>query len=239
MIEKIFESDRLTFKPFTQLTQQEIQIIGDSWANPFNARYNATRDPHDSVKEITTWVEPTAWGNYYRVVYLKGTNTIVGTCRFGKYHDSKSYDVWDFGFNVLLEHWYKGYGAEIIAKIIELAKNNNAKFIRGGADIENYGSYKAMIKNSFVFNGIDSDGDYSYLLDLSKPKLTNEEIANNWNAHLAMSKKDFGAEKFDRLQYINLKIGELVKRVQNGEDINLLTKQYFEQLNQIEEFKFC
>ena len=155
---KQMESKRLVFKPFSALSAQERQIVGDSWANPFNARYNAMKDPYASVNELASTPEPT-FNNiedyydsmYFRVAFEKESGKIVGTCRFGKYHSADTDKTWDFGFNVLLNSWYKGYGVEMVAAIIEYAKKCGVTEIIGGADIENYGSYKAMVKNGFEY----------------------------------------------------------------------------------------
>ena len=246
MIKEIFESERLIFKPFSSLTEEQKEVVAKSWNNPFNARYNAMKDAKGSVEELSRSAEPTFQDlsnyddcMYFRVAFDKETNEIIGTCRFGKYHRSKTNECWDFGFNVLLKYWYKGYGVEIIGKMIELAKNEGVKTFNGGADIENYGSYKAMIKNGFEYDDYDEDGDYRYLLDLSKPAKTKTEIDNAWLSHLDMTKKDLGIDKFNRLEAINKKIAEMVARIRAGENEDDLVKIYFEELNEIEEFKFC
>jgi len=246
MINETFESERLTFKPFSSLTEEQKEIIAKSWSNPFNARYNAMKNPRKSVDELCETKEPTFKNledyqdcMYFRVAFDKTTDEVIGTCRFGKYHRSKTNDCWDFGFNVLLKYWYKGYGVEIIGKMLELARAEGVKTFVGGADIENYSSYKAMIKNGFEYDGYDEDGDYRYILDLRKPAKTKEEIDNAWLSHLDMTKKDLGVDKFNRLEAINKKIVEMVARIQAGENENELVKVYFEKLNKIEEFKFC
>lgn len=242
---EIFESERLILKPFSMLTDEEKQIVGKSWSNPFNARYNAMRDAYGSVEELSKQAEPTFKNledyddcMYFRVAFLKSTGELVATCRFGKYHKSSTTDFWDFGFNVLLKHWFKGYGVEIANKIIEIAKSRGVNKINGGADIENYGSYKAMVKNGFEFVGYDDDGDYNYVLDLNKPTKTKEEIAKIWQEHLDRTKKDFGEDKFNRLTRVNEKIVEMVKRIQQGEDEDVLVQKYFEELNKVDPFKF-
>ena len=240
------ETNRLYFKKFSQLSAEEKKIIGDSWANPFNARYNAMRDPYGAVEELAALCEPTFsnpddyYDNmFYRVAFDKESGKLVATCRFGKYHASKTADVWDFGFNVVLSSWFKGYGAEILDLITTQAKIRGVKQIRGGADIENYGSYKAMVRAGYKYVGYDEDGDYEYMLDLSEEKPSAEEIDSTWNKHITRTKKDLGEEKFANLEYINKKIFEMVKRIQNGEDEKTLVEEYFAQLNDVEEFKFC
>jgi len=95
-----------------------------------------------------------------------------------------------------------------------------------------------MIKNGFDFVGYDEDGDYRYIADLSKPAKTKTEIDKTWANHLEMTKKDLGIDKFNRLEEINKKIAEMVKRIQSGENEDELVRVYFEELNGIEEFKF-
>lgn len=242
----ITETKRLVFKPFSALTTEEKKIVGDSWANPFNARYNAMRDPYGAVEELSQLSQPT-FSNfedyydcmYFRVAFSKETGQIVATCRFGKYHASQNNDVWDFGFNVLLKDWFKGYGAEILNAISNAARCHGVKKINGGADIENYGSYKAMVRAGYEYQGYDEDGDYRYVLDLSKEMPNKEQIDQTWRNHIARTKKDLGEEKFRNLEYINSKIAEMVKKIQTGEDEKKLVAEYFAQLNDIEEFKFC
>ena len=245
MLDKILESERLVFKPFSVLSEEEKEIIIKSWNNPFNARYNATKDARKSVNEIVNQEEPTFQDldnyddcMYFRVVFDKSTGALVGTCRFGKYYKSENNECWDFGFNVLLSHWCKGYGVEMIGKIIEISRLQGVKFIRGGADCENYGSYKAMIKNGFDYAGTDEDGDYEYILDINKPEKTQSEKQAIWYNHLEMTKKDFGLDKFNRLEFVNKKIIEMVLKIQAGENEDKLVKSYVEELNKIEEFKF-
>ena len=238
MVDKIFESERLVFKQFNELTEKQIEEVGNSWANPFNARYNSMKNPYQSVREMISWQEPTPWGNYYRVAFDKQTNELIGTCRFGKHYASESNQEWDFGFNVVLKHWFKGYGVEILSAIIKIAKLNNAKIIYGGADLENYGSYKAMVKNGFVYKGIDEDGDYRFILDLHSPDLSKEQIAKNWSEHIERTRRDFGEEKFNKLDFINKKIYEMVQKINAGENENQLVEKYFKELNDVEEFKF-
>lgn len=246
MINKMFESKRLIFKPFSSLTEEQKEIIAKSWNNPFNARYNAMRDAGGSVEKLSKSAEPTFQDlnnfddcMYFRVAFDSQTNEIIGTCRFGKYYRSETNDCWDFGFNVLLKHWYKGYGVEVLGKIIELAKQEGIKSFVGGADMENCGSYKAMIKNGFEYAGYDEDGDYKYILDLNKPAKTQTKIDEIWANHLDMTKKDLGIDKFNSLEEINKKIAEMVSKIQAGENEDELVKAYFEKLNKIEEFKCC
>jgi len=241
MIPLTFSStdDNLEFVRFDTLSDKERLIIGNSWDNPFNARYNHMRDPYGSVNEIATYEEPPLKDNYFRVVRKKDTQEIVGTCRFGKYHAATDNNTWDFGFNILLRHWFNGYGAEILRTIIELAKKEKVKTIIGGADIENFGSYKAMVKNGFQYDDVDNMGDYRYILDVkSHTPPTQQQIKDRWDNHMAMAKKDLGEKKVQLLEYINKEIFKLVQEIKAGGNEIALTKAYYDKLSELEPFKF-
>ncbi len=239
------ESERLIYKPFSAITDIENNIIGKSWANPFNARYNSMKNPYGSVQELSQISEPTFTNlneyydcMYYRVIFSKQTGELIGTCRFGKWYKCDNLDVWDAGANILLKYWSDGYGEEVLGAMVKIAQEHGAKYFVGVADIENFGSNKIMIKNSFDFVEIDEDGDYFCKLDLSKPKKSKEEIKENWQFYLTKVQECVGEEKLQRLQLVNSKIKELISRIKTGEDEDNLVKMYFEQLNAIEKFKF-
>lgn len=240
------ESERLIFDKFSDLSDEDKKVIGGSWANPFNARYNHMSAPYESVEELSNLNDPTFENleDYYnsmffRVVREKENGKIIGTCRFGKYHSADNNDVWDFGFNILLKYWGKGYGAEVLKKIVEIAREFGIKRIIGGADRENYASYKAMIKNGFKYDSVDNDGDYRYILDLESPVPSEGDCAMRWEEHLRRTKKDLGEDKFNRLEFINNRIKDLVIKLNScNADEESLIKKYYEELNDIEEFKF-
>ena len=239
------ETERLIFTSFRDLSEEEKKVLGDSWANPFNARFNGMKDPYGSVEKLSKLQDPTFnnLGDYYdcmyfRVVRDKATNEIVGNCRYGKYYDSEDNSIWDVGCNMLLKYWHSGYGVEVLTKIIELARNSGVKTIIGGADKENFGSYKAMIRSGFMYDCIDEDGDYRYRIDLNKEPLTSDERNKVWNEHLFMVKRDLGEDVFQDLEHINNLISEMVARIHNGEDEEFLVKEYFEMANKIRSFPF-
>ena len=237
MIDKTFESQRLLFKPFSCLSHKEKGVVIKSWSNPFNAKYNSMNNVKKSVKDLCLRTEPTFTdlNNYYdcmcfRVAFDKITNKIVGTCRFGVYYKLKSIDCWDFGFNVLLDYWYMGFGTEIIQAIISIAHKQGIKTIVGSADIENLGSYKSMIKNGFEYGGRDVDGDYSYRLELNQRVKTQKEVENNWQTHLQMTRKDLGKQRFGEIEANNKTIFDMVSRIQNGEKPKKLIVSYYKLL---------
>lgn len=241
----IIETERLILKPFSSLRDNlglKEELI-KSWDNPFNARYNAEPDSRKSVEELMLHDEPTftkigAGKEFYRdtmffrVAYDKKTGELIGSCRFGKYPESKTMKKWDFGFNVLVRHWGKGYGTEMVRKIIEIARDEDAKYFRGGADNDNFASYHAMVKNGFKYIGIDKDKDFEFQLRLSRTP-SKEDCEKEWKKHIKRyikrKSKDghiFGSEKYEDLQRINELIKEMVKKIQNGEDEDLLVQQY-------------
>lgn len=248
---KIIETERLILKPFSSLTEEQKEKTIKSWDNPFNARYNAEPDSRKSVENLMARGEPTfanidkSLESYYdtmffRVAYDKITGELIGSCRFGKYPESENMNTWDFGFNVLLKHWSKGYGTEMVRKIIEIARDEGAQYFRGGADNDNFGSYHAMIKNGFKYIGIDNDGDFEFQLDLTKPTPSKKECEQEWQNHIQryIDRENeyghiFGLEKYEDLQKINRLIKTMVAEIQKGGDENTLVQEYNEKVEAI------
>ncbi len=237
------ETERLILKPFSSLKDNEKlkEELIKSWDNPFNARYNAEPDSRKSVEDLIARDEPT-FANvesyydtmFFRVAYDKVTKELIGSCRFGKYPESETMDTWDFGFNVLLKHWSKGYGTEMVKKIIEIAKFEDTKFLRGGADNDNFASYHAMAMNGFKrCEEPDRSGDFEYMLDLNAPKRTKEEMKQEWDSHIKAyidrpneNGLIFGPEKYEDLQKVSKLTKEMVGKIQNGGDEDALVEEY-------------
>lgn len=246
----------LEFRPFRELNPEQLHQIGKSWANPINARYNAMRDPYGSAIELANLDEPTFSNKddyydnmYYRAVFKKGTEELIGTCRFG------CDKVWDFGFNILLKHWFEGYGVKILQHIVEVERAHGATRIRGGADIENFGSYKAMVKCGFVMNkDLDNDGDFEYWLEDVQNHImpTSEEINNRWKHHMSRAKQEFGTVlltdsdekrvskelskvRMRGLSDINDLVLALVQGIKAGGDEDVLTEEYWQKIKFIHE----
>ena len=244
---EIIETERLVLKPFSSLTKKQKEELIKSWDNPFNARFNAEPNSRKSVEDLAKRKEPSfmlvneGLDSYYdtmffRVAFDKISGELVASCRFGKHPPAKDLKTWDFGFNVLLKHWSKGYGTELVEKIIEIAKDEGARFVRGGASNDNFGSYHAMVKSGLKYIGIDETDDFEFQLDLTKPKTSAEDRENEWQKHIRRYKRRFGCKKYNRLQMINKKIKEMVKRIQAGDDEDFLVEQYFKECNEIEIF---
>ncbi len=244
----------LEFRPFRELSPEQLHEIGRSWANPINARYNEMRDPYGSAIELAGLDEPTFSNKddyydnmYYRAVFKKGTEELIGTCRFG------CDEVWDFGFNILLKHWFEGYGVKILQHIIEVERAHGATRIRGGADIENFGSYKSMVKCGFVMSkDLDKDGDFEYWLEDVQNHImpTSDEIEKNWKHHLKRANEEFGTVKLNGtdekrisvelsnvrmlgLGDINKLVSTLVQGIKAGGDEDILTLEYWAKIKYI------
>ena len=242
----MIDNRELEFVPFRELTDRELFLIGKSWANPINARYNGMRDPYGSAIELSKLDEPRFLdkdnyydSNYYRAVFIKGNGhsehrELVGTCRYG------NYKVWDFGFNILLKHWFKGLGAQILKHIIEVEQAYGANRIRGGADIENFGSYKAMVRNGCVMSRdidkeLDSDGDFEYWLeDVQNYKSpTANKVKDNWDYHMQRVKARLGQIRMKCLDDVNKLVFGLVERLKAGEDEDKLLAEYMPKIDKL------
>lgn len=249
MVLEIMESERLVLKPFNDLTPEQKIELGKSWKNPFNARFNGQKKPFSAVENLSKRNEPTFNNiqDYYDTMYFRAVfnkeGELIGSCRFGKYWRAEKPDTWDFGFNILLKHWGKGYGVEILNNICEIAKQSGANFIIGGASNDNFGSYNAMIKSGFVYNGIDADGDFQFVRNLTIPIPSQAEMKLEWEQHIQryINREDekhnkFGLKKYNDLNEINKLIKEMVKRVQAGEDEDSLVKEYYKKCKRILKF---
>lgn len=236
----------LEFVPFRELTEEELHLIGKSWANPINARYNGMRDPYGSAIELSKLEEPTFIDkdnyydhNYYRAVFIKrndgtGNREMIGTCRYG------NYEVWDFGFNILLKHWFEGFGAQILSHIIECEREAGATRIRGGADIENFGSYKAMVRNGFVMSRnpdeeLDSDGDFEYWLEdvQNYTSIAENDVDRNWEYHMERANARLGKIRMQCLDDVNNLVFDLVKKLKAGGDEDKLVAEYMPKIDKL------
>lgn len=248
MFEQTIKTERLIDKPFSLLTKEQKDEIVKSWKNPFNARFNAINNPSDTIEEISSRKEPTFLvieksfesfkdTNYFRAVFDKKTGELIGVCRFGIYYEKQKLDTWDFAlFNVLIKHWGKGYGVEMLSGVCKFAKTKGVKYIYASANNDNFGSYHAMINSGFKYSGLDEDGDFAFRRDLAKPMPTKEEINEEWQKHIRRYIRKFGKRRFDRLNTINKLTKEMHERIKAGEDEDKLVKEYYDICNQIEAF---
>ena len=232
LILRRFGYDKFGNKLDKQQRKIEVFQIFKSWSNPQNYRYNEITWDIDDVDEMFDYDFPTSWDMYYMIAESKESGEIIATCRFGKYHDDETNLVWDFGYNVFRgddkesytlddvrsvfdenglvkdeKYWGKGYAKEILNLIMKIAKSEGIHKLYSGADIDNFASIKAMIKNGFIFSTIDEDGDpcMEYdLLNKRQSEMSKEEIDRAWENYLitiAKEKKNI----LDKVQenYIN------------------------------------
>ncbi|MBE7075509.1 MAG: GNAT family N-acetyltransferase [Clostridiales bacterium] len=240
MVADEIRSERLIFKNFSELSEEEKQIIAKSWGNPINSRYNGSSEaPIDQVNDIASYSLPTEWGMFYKYVVLQETGEVVGTCRFGKWYKSDSASVWDFGFNVLLKYWFKGYGTEIVKTIVEVAKSEGIEKVISAADIENFGSYKSMFKNGMKFKGYDKDEDYEFEIDLTKEQIvqSQEALDQEWQSILEKAEKDLGKKRYKLIMDDFKNIRKLVTKIQDGGDEDKLIKEYLAELGEAKSLK--
>lgn len=82
-------------------------------------------------------------------------------------------------------YWGQGYITEVIATILEIAKQEGIKKVVSGADIHNLGSCKAQVKCGMKLARFDDDHDPEFEIDIDKnyPLIfpTQEEIDKQWD----------------------------------------------------------
>ena len=85
-------------------------------------------------------------------------------------------------------YWGNGYITEVIATILEVARVNGIHKVVSGADIHNFGSFKAQIKCGMKYDCLDDDNDPEFVIDLDEntplvfPSI--EEIEAEWDRTL-------------------------------------------------------
>lgn len=210
---------------------KDIHRIFMAWNNPQSYRYNAIDWDENCILDISKYSHPSEFGMYYMVLEDKTIGEIVGTCRFGDYNwTSDNTDIWGFGYCVFRgddKEFYsvedirktyeknglfkdtkfqnKGYGQKMLSMILEFAEKKGIKKIRDGADINNDGSLKVMIKNGFTHlmqedkegnpTSVDEDFDYEFSLDLT----------NGIPAMLDGKDKERAYKKLDKMREIDNK----------------------------------
>ena len=190
---------------------EDVHRIFMAWNNPQSYRYNSIDWSEDDIREISEYKFPTEWGMYYMVLENKSRNEIVGTCRFGDYNwESDNTKIWGFGYCVFRgddkeeyslddirktyqaggltrdnKYQSKGYGQKMLEIILDLAEEKGIEEVRDGADINNDGSLKVMIKNGFKHvmqqdedgneTNVDDECDYEFSLPLiaGRPPMLN------------------------------------------------------------------
>lgn len=225
------ETDRLILRPFTKKDVDRIHMAWSNpqsyrynsidWDRSEVERLTETKLPTDYGMYLLV-------AELKQDVGTLKKGQIVATCRFGSpgYPENNN-EHWGFGYCVFRsddkqeytledirqtykpdgltrDELYQGhqFGQEILEAIILEAKKAGVKFIEDGADINNHGSLKVMIKNGFVHKmemdkdgnlvDVDDDYDFTYTLDLTKPteKPTKEEISRRWEEHLRLVDKN-------------------------------------------------
>lgn len=115
-------------------------------------------------------------------------------------------------------YWGNGYITEVIATIIEVAKQNDVKKVVSGADIHNFGSCKAQVKNGMKLVrdeegnvDFDEDGDPEFEIELDKNTPiqfpTKQQIDIEWARTLNELKNKLANKEFQE----NCKISRIRK----------------------------
>ncbi|MBP3620113.1 MAG: GNAT family N-acetyltransferase [Clostridia bacterium] len=146
-------------------TEADTQTVYDIWSNPANARFMDAPESLEDVRELADWNNGAIQHStnkdimcHFRVVTLKETGEVIGTCRW---HFKKEGKEMGFGYNLAEKVWGRGYATELLETIIALAKKCEVKKLIGGADKENVASWHILGKYmNFVGeeNYTESDG---------------------------------------------------------------------------------
>ena len=139
MLSEPILSQRLVLR---DITVADAQSVYDIWSNPENDKY--MNDPIGSLEEVLSiCAEKPEDSDYLKVITLKETNTLIGTCCFG---ETKAGNEWGFGYSIHKDYWGKGYATEIVKAIIAYGIEQGVKAFASDCAEENVASAKVMEK---------------------------------------------------------------------------------------------
>ncbi|MCL2190092.1 MAG: GNAT family N-acetyltransferase [Defluviitaleaceae bacterium] len=133
---------RLTLRP---LTMEDFAAV-HSWAsNPENVRYMSFGPNTEEETRAFLERQPKEEGRNFGVV-LTETRAVIGSC--GIYPNDKN-DTAELGWILHMNHWKKGYGAELGAELIRYGfEDLQLRRIFTPCAAVNYGSYRIMERNN-------------------------------------------------------------------------------------------
>ncbi len=139
MLSRPILSERLVLR---DITAADAQTVYEIWSNPENDKF--MNDPIGSLEEVLTiCAEKPEDPQYLKVVTLKETNTIIGTCCFG---ETSQGDEWGFGYSIHKDYWGKGYATEIVKAVISYGVEMGIKAFASDCAEENVASARVMEK---------------------------------------------------------------------------------------------
>ena len=177
----VIETKRLILRPLT-LADAGVAYYG--WTgDPEVAKYVSWL-PHRSINDTIAWLKEIEWrqdgagniipnDNYIWGFVLKETGELFGS---GGLIWEESRQMFQVGYNIMKDHWNRGYTTEAMRAILKFASANlGMKTISGGHAKENLASARVIEKLGFVYDtdsltphidGTKVFDSREYLLDL-------------------------------------------------------------------------
>lgn len=149
----------------------------DIWLDDEMGKYMAD-PPKDKADEATlnfaVNIESDK-GWYPMVVFLKATGDFLGTCSIIPMDEGSR---WDLGYALHKKYWRKGYGTELLQKLIEIGKEKGVRSFSAKVAKENEASNALLKKIGFhVWKDTESFkkrgtnivyAEYTYLLSVEE-----------------------------------------------------------------------
>ena len=155
------ETDRLILRP---LTFDDADIAFNGWVGDLEVSEYVSWLPLHSLDETIEWLKDIEWkfdadgnlihnDNYIWGFVLRETGELFGSGGLIWEEDLQLFQV---GYNIMKNHWNKGYTTEAMRVILQFgAKNLGIKKVAGGHAKANFGSAKVLEKLGFVYDRDD------------------------------------------------------------------------------------
>ncbi len=154
----VLETPRLVLRA---VTPDDADEIFELRSNPEVGRY-IERQPHADKNETLTWIENIILKGLAEnrsiqwAITLKGQPKLIGTaCLWNLRPETAEAEL---GFDLMPEHWGKGYMQEAVAAIIQYGfETLHLKLMDAYTLPENTASVKLLTRHGFVLTGKDTE----------------------------------------------------------------------------------
>lgn len=154
----VIETERLYLR---QLTEADIPFIFELFSREetnLHDTYEPIRTEAEARELYEQYIKPSL--TLFRLgMFLKSTDQAIGT--LGLYGVDKCHKRAILGYDLLREHWGKGYATEAVASLIDYSFNElNLNRIHASADIDNKRSLAVLERLGFTREGVMRQKDF-------------------------------------------------------------------------------
>ena len=166
----VLQTERLTLR---NVSVNDVNEIFELRSNPEVGRY-IERNPHADKAETLAWIDNIILKGLAEnrsiqwAITLKGEPKLIGTaCLWNLRPEAAEAEL---GYDLMPEHWGKGYMQESVAAIIQYGfERLHLKLIDAYTLPDNTASVKLLTRNGFVLTGKDAESECAIFVLEKKP----------------------------------------------------------------------